>query len=148
MTLKWARKEVTGLLALAKRLGPEDEGLDLSDKEYTMEQMAEIRSLISSQRKSIDMISAALAVEWGEKYSHESYDDGHNTWSLGRTKGKVIVNNDQFYKWLATKNADQLSKLVSATAVKVGGMSVVERETLLDETPRTDKLSLKPEWNK
>jgi nucleosome binding factor SPN SPT16 subunit len=142
------KKEVRELIELAQRLRPEGEGIDLSDREYSTQDMAEIRSYISGQRKAIDVISGAIAVEWNDKHKDKSYDDGNNIWSLSRTKGKVIVDSEQFYKWLATKDADQLAKLVSATAVKVGGMSVVERETLLDETPRTEKLSLNPEWNK
>ena len=61
---------------------------------------------------------------------------------MGQTKGKRIVDADMFYAWLATKDAEELSKLVSAASVKVGGMSPVERETHLDETPRNDDVTI------
>ncbi len=144
---KWVRQQVDDLLRIAQRLAPEGEGIDLTDKGYAMEDIAEIRSFISRQRKAIDIISAALAVAWDTDHGALSYDDGTNTWSVGRTKGKRIIDDEQFYKWLATKDADQLAKLVSASAVKVGGMSPVERETLIDETPHNDKLFVKSKPN-
>ena len=147
MSQKWVRDESIELINLAQLVAPEGEGLDLADKEYSMAKIAELRSYMSSQRSAIDRVGAALTAVWESEFKDEQYDDGINTWSIGRTKGKVVIDDDQFYKWLATKDADQLAKLISATAVKVGGMSVVERETLLDETPRTDRLSIKYKLN-
>ena len=59
------------------------------------------------------------------------------------TAGKVIIDDTAFYEWLASKSAIQLTKLVSASAIKVGGMTPAERDTLLDETPTSKNLSIK-----
>ena len=136
-------KEMLELIDLAKRLGPEDEGIDISDREYTPEQMAGIRSLLSTTRKAIDVVGAALAIEWDTEYKGEYYNDGANIWSVGRTKGKKVIDPDAFYAWLATKDADEMSKLISATAIKLTGMSEGERSTFLDESPTSDRLTLK-----
>ncbi len=138
-----SQKEMLELIELAKQLGPEDEGINISDREYTQEQMAGIRSLLGTTRKAIDIVSAALAVEWDEAHNGEYFNDGANIWSVGRTKGKKVVDLPAFYAWLATKDADELSKLMPAREVKVSGMSDAERSTFLDESPTSDKLTLK-----
>ena len=143
MTNKWLRQEVSELLRLAGRLQPEGEPLDLTDREYTMEDMAALRSYLSTQRRNIDLINGALAIVWHAEYEGGTFDDGTNVWSVGKSKGKRIIDLDLFYQWLNEKDNEQLAKLVSATAVKVGGMTPVERETLLDETEVNDRLTIK-----
>lgn len=143
MTNKWLRQEVSELLRLANQLQPEGEPLDLSDREYAMEDMAALRSYLSSQRRSIDLINNALARAWHREYEGGTFDDGTNEWSVGTTKGKRVIDLDLFYQWLSEKDADQLSKLVSGNTIKVTGMTPVERETLLDETSVSDRLSIK-----
>ncbi len=143
MTDKTIPLEMLELIELAKRLGPEDEGIDISDREYTQEQLAGIRSLLGRTRKAIDIVSASLAIEWDGAHKGAYYDDGANIWSVGRTKGKKVVDPAAFFEWLATKDADELSKLVPAREVKVGGMSDAERSTFLDESPTSERLTLK-----
>jgi len=137
------RKEVSELLKLATMVQPEGEPLDLRDREYTPTEMAELRSHLSQQRRNIDLINNALAQAWQADYLNERYDDGTNEWYVGRTKGKSIVDHDMFYAWLATKDEYALARLVSISAFKVGGMTPVERETHLDETPTNDRISIK-----
>ena len=132
----------TELIRLALMVGPEDEGLDLSDLEYTIEQLAHLRSELSSQRRAIDMVNKALARAWDENYGNEVYEDEFKEWYLGRPKGKKVIDTETFYAWLATKDADELSRIVSTSAVKVGGMSPVERDTLLDETSTQKELTI------
>ena len=136
-------KDALELIDLAKMLAPEAEGIDISDRGYTTQDIAEIRSLMSSMRSAIDTVHAALAKEWDKEHKYETYDDGANIWSVGRTKGKKIVDSDAFYEWLATKDADELKKLMPAREVKVTGMSPAERSTFLDESPTSDRLTLK-----
>lgn len=143
MTNKWLRAEVNELLNLAGRLQPEGEPLDISDKEYSMAEMAELRSYLSTQRRNIDLINKALAVEWQGQYEGGTHDDGTNVWSVGKTKGKRVIDLDLFFQWLSEKDSEQLSRLVSERAIKVTGMTPVERETLLDETATNDTFSIK-----
>ncbi len=130
------------LVKLAMRLMPEDEGIDVSDHDYSMEQLASMRSLLSSQRRAIDVVSKALAIYWSENHKDKIYDDGVSDWKVGRTKGKRVIDPDMFYEWLSTMSAQRLSKLISPSSIKVGGFMDAERETFLDESPTSDKLSL------
>ena len=132
----------TELIRLAQMVGPEDEGLDLSDLEYTIEQMAHLRSELSGQRRAIDMVNKALAQAWDVQYGNGVYEDEFKEWYLGRAKGKRVIDPEVFYAWLATKDADELARLVSASAIKVGGMSPAERDSLLDETSTQKELSI------
>lgn len=142
MTQNKLKAEAKRLLALASRLSPEGEGIDLGDMDYTPEEMAQIRSYLSVMRRSIDAVNSALAKKWQLSSTDEVWDDGANTWYVSKSKGKRIIDTDLFYEWLETKDSDELSRLVSATAVKVGGMTPTERETLLDETAVNDRLSI------
>ena len=148
MSSQWVKTQVAELLRLAGRLSPEGEGLDLLDEEYAMEDMAELRSYLSTMRSSIDIVSRALAEAWNEEFGGKTWDDGTNTWKVGRTKGKSLVDADAFYEWMTTLDADQLKKLVSIHGIKVGGMTEGERQTFLDESPTNDRVSLtsKPNW--
>ena len=130
------------LVKLALRLMPEDEGIDISDHDYSMEQLASMRSYLSSQRRAIDMVSKSLAIYWGESHKDKIFDDGVNDWKVGRTKGKRVIDPDMFFEWMSGLSAQRLSKLVSPSSIKVGGFMDAERSTFLDESPTSDKLSL------
>lgn len=135
--------ECEALIARALLLAPEAETF-VPDDEYSMEEMSALRSRLSSMRRGIDFINKGLAIHWKDEFPGESFvdEDTNIVWWVGTTKGKRIVDADMFYAWLATKDADELSKLVSATAVKVGGMSPVERSTHLDEEPRNTDVTI------
>jgi len=147
MDNEWIRDETNDLLELARHLQPEGEPIDLRDHEFTPEQMALLRSHLSTMRKGIDLISAALAKAWQLDHTDEVWNDGNATWSVKRAKTKSIIDADLFYDWLASKDADQLARLISASAIKVGGMTPSERETLLDETEVHDRLTITPKPN-
>ena len=145
---KWVRQETINLLRLADRVQPEGEGLDLTDQEYAMEDMSALRSYLSSMRRNIDIINAALAVAWDEEHGGKTYDDGTNTWKVGRSKTKRFADADGFFQWMTTLDADQLSRLVSVNGIKLLGMTEGQRQTFLDESPVNDRLSItsKPNW--
>ena len=137
------KKETQDLIARALLLAPEAEIFE-PDREYTVEDMSALRSRLSRMRTAIDFINKGLAIHWKAEFPGEAWndEDADLLWWVGTTKGKRIVHDELFYEWLATKDAEELAKLVSATAVKVGGMSEVERSTHLDETPRNTDVSI------
>ena len=148
MTAKWVKAEAAKLLTLASRLSPEGEGIDLRDNEYSPEEMAQIRSHLAGMRRSIDAVNNGLARAWQLDNTDEVWDDGANTWYVSKSKGKRVIDLDLFYQWLESKDSDQLSRIVSANAIKVGGMTPTERETLLDETAVNDRFSITSKPNK
>lgn len=129
------------LLDIARRIDKEGEPLTLDDS-FTLEEMVQLKSFLSSTRQAIDMVNKGLAMHWDEHHHGEQYDMEFNSWYVGTRKGKVILDDDTFYKWLATKTPVELSKLVSASSIKVGGMSPAERDTHLDETPRSTDVAI------
>ena len=137
------KSKARSLVEMAMLVTDEGEPLDLTDNDFTMEDIVRIKSLISHQRKAIDMVNKALAIYWDEIHHDEIFEEEFTKWSVGTTAGKRIINDTNFYKWLASKNEVELVKLVSATAIKVGGMTPAERDSLLDETPTNMNLTIK-----
>lgn len=142
MSDRWVRAEASNLLAIAERLNPEGEGLDLTDRDYTVQQMAELRSYLSSMRSGVDAVNGGLARAWEAEHLGESYVDGTNKWWVGRAKKKEWIKDAGFHDWLATLDADRLATLINPNTIKVGGLTPAERETFFDESKRTDRLSI------
>ena len=141
------KREITtqaaALVKTAMKLVGEGEPFDISDHDFTVEDLVSMKSLLSTQRKAIDMVNKAFAVYWEDVHFDEVFNEEFTRWSVGMTKGKRIIDDTIFYEWLASKSAIELTKLVSASAIKVGGMTPAERDTLLDETTTTMNLTIK-----
>ncbi len=135
--------QAAALVKTAMKLVDEGEPFDISDLDFTVEDLVRMKSLLSTQRKAIDMVNKSFAVYWDDVHFDEVYEEEFTKWSVGMTAGKVIIDDTAFYEWLASKSAIQLTKLVSATAIKVGGMTPAERDSLLDETPTSKNLTIK-----
>ena len=142
MTTKVTETKARQLVKMAMKVTGEGEMLDLSDEDFTLKKLVELKAHLSHQRKGIDMVNKALAIYWDEEHYDEVYEEQFTRWKVGITKGKRIIDDTKFFAWLATKSAVELSKIVSASAIKVGGMSPAERDTLLDETPTNMNLSI------
>ena len=140
--MKKKQENIAALIKLGQAVSGEGEVLTLSDWDLSLEDLVELRSELSSMRNAIDIVNKALAVYWNDTYKGQSLEDEHTKWSVKAAKGKRIIDESSFYAWLASKDADDLSKLVSASAIKVGGMSPVERETFIDEEPTNATLSI------
>ena len=125
------------LLALAHRISNEGEPLDLSDEEFTLEELVQLRSHLSAWRRGIDIVNKALAVYWDDEYAGRVYDDGINDWSLTRAKTKELVDDDMFMAFLASRDVEQLKRLFTpsrlTTVIKLSGMTPAERETFILE---------------
>jgi uncharacterized protein YecA (UPF0149 family) len=131
------------LVKMAMQMTGEGEPLDLTDNDFTLENIVRMKAILSNQRRAIDMVNKAFAQYWDEIYHDEVYEEEFTKWSVGTTAGKRIIDDDAFFNWLASKSAIELTKLISATAIKVGGMTPAERDTLLDETPTNMNLTIK-----
>ena len=136
------REMAEHLLDIARRIGPEGEGIDL-DEDFTIDEVVQLRSFLSETRRAIDVVNKGLAQYWTREFGQGTrHEDEFTTWYIGQRKGKKAWDDDAFYEWLATKDAEELSKLVSVSSIKVSGMTPVERETLLNEEPTDDTLSI------
>ena len=143
MNKRETKSTAKGLVEMAMKITDEGEHLDLTDLDFSIEDIVRLKSLMSHQRKAIDMVNKALAIYWDEIHHDEIFEEEFTKWSVGTTAGKRIINDTTFYAWLASKSEVELVKLVSASAIKVGGMTPAERNTLLDETPTNMNLTIK-----
>jgi len=135
-------QKAIALLDIAVRYVDEGEPMVIDD-ELTPEEMSQLRSYLSTMRKGIDLVNKGLAVKWVDEDAGTYADkDAGTLWYVGKPKGKKVVDGDMFFQWLASKDADELSKLFNPNAVKVGGMSEAERSTHLDERPTAKDVTL------
>jgi hypothetical protein len=131
------REMAEHLLDVSRRLGPEAEGIDLLDEDFTIEELVQLRVFLSSTRKAIDLTNSALARYWMENFPGQQWEDKYTTWYVDRSKRRVAAYPDMLLEWFAGLDAEQLGKVVNpnrlAEIIKVTGMTPVERETLLIE---------------
>ena len=146
MTNNQVDKMAAELIELGILIAPEAEGLDLSDRDFDMEALAQLRSRLSSMRVAIDLVNKALAVYWHETYPGEKLLTGNVEWKVGRSKTKELVDPDMFMAFLASKDVDGLARLFNpsrlTSVVKVSGMTPAERETFIIERYTNAGLSI------
>jgi hypothetical protein len=109
------RQEAYELIELGEKLGPEDEGIDLTDKEYTFEQMAGLRGRLSRMRKAIDLVNKGLAAAWHKKDPKGYFEDEHEKHWLGITKKVAWMDEDTplaFAKWLKKQDAKTIALIL------------------------------------
>jgi len=109
------RQEVYDLIDLAERLEPESEGIDLTDREYTFEQMAGLRGRLSRMRKAIDIINKGLARAWHDS-DPRGYVELENVkhW-LGITKKVAWLDDNApllFAMWLRKQDAETIALIL------------------------------------
>lgn len=136
------REMAEHLLDVARRLAPEAEGIDFLDEDFEIEELVQLRSHLSATRKAIDLVNKGLARYWLERYGRTPFETEYELWYVNQTKGKRVYDEPAFYAWLATKDADELSKLVPSYSIKLGGMSPAERATFIDETPTSNDVTI------
>ena len=126
--------EALELIRLADKLVPEGEGLDLSDKEYTVQDLIEIKQELSRMRKSIDETNRALAAAWLNQYGDTGAEWLDTYYYLGAQR-KVRFQPEQdipFFEWLRTQDADVIAGIVPARTLRVTGMPSGIKDAFLD----------------
>ena len=146
MTPEELREMSEHLIDLAARIGSEGEGLDLTDLEFNLDDIVELRSKLSGMRKGIDMVNKALANYWNERYPGERLETEYDSWYVGNTKTKRLMDADLFMEYIATKDADELARLFTpsqlARVIKVTGMTPAEKDTHIIEEHTKAGLSI------
>ena len=146
MTNNQVDKMAAELIELGILVAPEAEGLDLSDHNFDMEALAQLRSRLSSMRVAIDLTNKALAVYWNDVYPGEKLVTGNVEWKVGRSKTKGLNDPDTFMEFLASKDADGLKRLFTPSrlteVIKLTGMTPAERDTFISERYTNAGLSI------
>ncbi len=112
------RKEAYDLIELARRLLPEDEGIDLTDREYTFEEMATMRTRLSGMRRAIDIVNKGLARAWHAR-DPKGYVEMENVkhW-LGITKRNSWMDEGSplgFAEWLKKQDAELIASILPSS---------------------------------
>ena len=112
---KKERREAYDLIELSEKLVPEGEGIDLTDRDYTFEEMASLRNRLSTMRKAIDVANKGLAKAWYEKDKDHYFEDEYNKHWLGITKKVAWMDSDTplaFAKWLKKQPAKTIELIL------------------------------------
>jgi len=138
MAMKEAiRLEMQGLIDLAERIGPEAEGVDLTDRDYEFEDMAMLRSRFATMRRAIDIVNKGLAKAWHDKDPKGFYEDEQMKYWLGFSKKQQWqdpeVSPEGFASWLKEQDVETIAAIVPAYGVRIGKVDPVARATFFDE---------------
>lgn len=124
------------LLDRARRQDPEGETFDL-DEDFDMEELVQLRSHLSTTRKMCDVVNGALARYWEAHFGNLRLHERFGYWKVDHTKQRRVVDDDMLYEWLASLDAEEIAKVVTASRLvsilKVSGMSPAERDTHIVE---------------
>jgi hypothetical protein len=130
------REMAEHLLDVARRLGPEGEGLEV-DEDFDIEELVQLRSHLSATRKAIDLVNGGLARYWEQHFPGQQFEDQYLIWYVDKYKVRRAADEDMLIEWAASLTASELAGVVNANRLagilKVTGLSPVERETLLIE---------------
>ncbi len=138
--------EAFDLIEMALWLDPEGEGLDLTDREYELEEIVALRDLLSRMRRGIDITNRALAQAWEADYHGQSYETEDEIFYLGKTYHNVFSDDGTaFAEWLKEQPVEKIRQIVKADSVRVtpiGDKDSVIRQTLFDKKATNDDIRI------
>jgi len=140
------RAEAHELIDLATFLSVEDEDLDLTDRQYTVEEMAQLKYILGSMRTGIDEASRALAAAWAKLDRYKQAEIGEEVYYLGTQKKVRWKGPDaekQFANWLLEQDEDTVAAIVPAYGVRIGQVPDKVRKRLFSEDTSDDTLRIK-----
>ena len=151
--------DIFELIEVALFLDPEGEGLDYSERDWSVEEMIDIKNRLGQIRKAIDTVGLAVADRFVE-----SVPIGYSTMIEGglvaRVSNSTRVPRWQdgtgkgFALWLRTQSADAVASMLSVTEKETGkrrprlaGLSKEAKDTFIkwdDEDTRHPILGVGP----
>ena len=145
--------EAVELIALAMN-APTGEGIDVADREWTIDEMVTLRDRLGQMRKAIDKVNLAIA----ERFA-ESVPVGYSTVVEGGFVARVTETTRKpfwidgsglaFVEWLRSQPADIVAGFVSTTdrdggtrRPRLAGLPQVAQDTFIDWDESTANPSL------
>lgn len=118
------------------------DGLELGDLELTPAQVAGLRAEAATIRRACDLVSAALAVAWEDRWPGGEYvgDDGSWARVAPGSAGWRVVDPDGFAHWLADAGPDIIRQVIGTP--RVGTLDPAVRDTFLERTPGRPSLQV------
>jgi hypothetical protein len=129
--------EATDLIALSLLVSPEGEGMDVTDREYSLKEIVRLRATLARMYTGIKETNRALAAAWHKDYPYDSIDvDGEHWWIAPNKKKEFQPNmNRAFAEWLKSQDPEKIDKIITARGLRVSALSGSVRDTFLDEEP-------------
>jgi hypothetical protein len=149
MTGEELERDALELIKLSLYLEPEGEGMDLTDREYSLENIIRLKGTLSRMRSGIDATNRALAAAWFDQYGNVGTNqDGEHYWLAPNTTLKFQENMSRpFAEWLKAQDPETIEAIVPAYGVRRGQFLPAVRDTFFDvkETSKDRRIQNKPQ---
>ena len=136
------REEAHRLIDLAFLTLPEGEPLDLSDNDYTIEDIAHLKLILGHLRTGIDVANKALAKLWYEKDPTARVDIGETEYRVGQESRRVWANDDDgesLGKWLLEQgNPRLIANILPLSSMKTTPLGHYADTFVAKEQPEGD----------
>jgi len=140
------RAEAHDLIDLAAMLGPEGEGVDLSDRGYdTISDLVALRAVLGTMYRAIQIVNAGLAQVWAGMDRYGKADYGGLEYSIGVSRKTVFQPNAaiEFAKWLKDQEPELIERIVSIYGVRLTPLPPRVRDSFIESIETDDRLRIK-----
>lgn len=129
--------EATELIALSLLVSPEGEGMDVTDREYSLKDIVRLRATLARMYTGIKEANRALAAAWHTAYPYDAIDlDGQHWWIAPNKRKEFQPGMDRaFAEWLKAQDPESIDKIITARGLRVSALTPAVRNTFLDEEP-------------
>jgi hypothetical protein len=144
------QEHAMSLIKMAQLIGPEGEGLDVSDREYELQDFVDLKRTLSTMRTAIDETNRSLAAAWIDQYGEHASVllDGEYNYLGASKKLKYQPNMEEvFAEWLIQQDAATVARMIPAYGLRKGQVDQAARDTFFTEevTNKDLRIQSKPQ---
>jgi len=146
MKEKPVSQQANELIELAMFLGPEDEGMDLTDQDYELADLVTLKNRLSGIYKAITVVNAALADYWIRIHTGDEYTTEHDRYYVSGTKEVQWMDDDSpfgFAEWLKEQDVSTIVKVVSLKGLRRSAMPKVIQDTFINTSRYSKRKSIR-----
>ena len=143
----WAMDMAHELIDLAIMVGPEGEGLDLTDRGFDVNSIVHLKSVLGNMYSAIQRINKALAQAWeASEDTKAKIVMGEYVYGLGYDTRRDWVHGDNgvaFAKWLKEQDPETIAAILpgGGRGLRVTSMGAA-RNTFLEESRSSDTVKI------
>lgn len=137
-------RETYELINLGLKVVPEGEGMDLTDMDYTLDDIVRLKVMLTRIRGVCDAAGRALGELWEEEYYNEATEINGQRWYMGASRKVQFIEGmeEAFGEWLAAQPPEKIVSIVPARTLRVSKMGNAARDTFLDTKEGNGKRSI------
>lgn len=134
MNDKQIERETDELIELGLKVVPEGEGMNLLDKEYTLDDIVRLKIRLTRIRGVLDAAGRALGELWEEEYLGKGTEVNDDYWWMGPTRKVEYIEGmeEAFGEWIKDQTPEQIIAIIPARTLRVSKMGNAARDTFLD----------------